>query len=426
MHLKIAYGKNGLEIDLPEDREVSVVEPCYPPPLTDPAGSIRQALRHPFDVPALSELVRASDRVGIIFSDITRPTPHHVILPALLAELQQVPAKNITLFNALGTHRPNTDAELRAMLGDALVDSYRIVQNNAFDPATQQYLGTTSRGHPVWINRELAACDIKILTGFIEPHLFAGFSGGGKAIMPGMAGQQTVLGNHDARNIAHPQSTWGVTWGNPIWEEIREVALGSGQIFLLNVTLDKAREVTGVFAGGLDQAHAAGCAFVKRTSMQPVPHPFDIVITTNSGYPLDLNLYQSVKGMSAASQVVRPAGAILLAAECWDGIPDHGSYGDLLRSASSPQELLDRINTPGFLEQDQWQAQIQAQIQLKADVYVYSEYLAETQIRQALLLPCNKVEDTLARLLADRGPQATLCVLPDGPQTIPYIDLQGA
>ena len=348
MHLRIAYGKNGLEIDLPDDRQVSVIEPCYPPPLPDPAGSIRQALRLPFGAPALSEQVRATDRVGIIFSDITRPTPHQVILPALLAELSHVPTGNITLFNALGTHRPNTAAELRGMLGDALVDNYRIVQNNAFDPDTLQYCGVTSYGHPIWINRDLAACDLKILTGFIEPHLFAGFSGGGKAIMPGMAGQQTVLGNHDARNIAHPQATWGVTWGNPIWEEIREVALSSGRVFLLNVTLDKARQVTGVFAGDLDQAHAAGCAFVKQTSMQPVPHPFDIVITTNSGYPLDLNLYQSVKGMSAASQIVRPGGAILLAAECWDGIPDHGSYGDLLRSASSPQELLERINTPGF------------------------------------------------------------------------------
>ncbi len=268
--------------------------------------SIRQALRAPLGAPTLSEQVHASDRVGIIFSDLTRPTPNQIILPALLAELPHVPRENITLFNALGTHRPNTDAELRGMLGDALVDNYRIVQNNAFDQATQHYRGVTSHGHAIWINRQLEACDIKILTGFIEPHLFAGFSGGGKAIMPGMAGQQTVLGNHDARNIAHPSATWGVTWGNPIWEEIREVAVGSGRVFLLNVTLNKAKQLTGVFAGDLDQAHAAGCAFVKQTAMLPVPHPFDIVITTNSGYPLDLNLYQSVKGMSAASQIVRP------------------------------------------------------------------------------------------------------------------------
>jgi nickel-dependent lactate racemase len=425
MRIQLAYGKNGLEIELPGDRDVTIIEPRYLPGLPDPSEAIRQALRAPLGLPALSEQVQASDRVGIVFSDITRPTPNHIILPALLAELPHVPWENITLFNALGTHRPNTDVELRGMLGDALVDNYRIVQNNAFDQATQQYRGLTSHGHAVWINRQLEACDLKILTGFIEPHLFAGFSGGGKAIMPGMAGQHTVLGNHDANNIGHANATWGVTWGNPIWEEAREVAVESGRVFLLNVTLNKAKQVTGVFAGDLDQAHAAGCAFVKQTAMLPVPRPFDIVITTNSGYPLDLNLYQSVKGMSAASQIVRQGGAILIASECWDGIPDHGLYGDLLRQASSPQELLDRITAPDFLKQDQWQAQIQAQIQLKADVYVYSEYLTSAQIREALLLPCTKIEHTLDRLLVEYGPRASICVLPEGPQTIPYIDFQG-
>jgi nickel-dependent lactate racemase len=424
MHLRIAYGKNGLEIILPDGRDITIVEPRYLPGLPDPSGAIRQALRAPIGAPALSEQVRTSDRVGIIFSDLTRPTPNQIIFPALLDELSHLPRENITLFNALGTHRPNTDAELRRMLGDALVDSYRIVQNNAFDQAALHYRGLTSFGHEVWVNRQLEACDFKILTGFIEPHLFAGFSGGGKAIMPGMAGQRTVLGNHGAQNIAHPHATWGVTSGNPIWEEIREVAVGSGRVFLLNVTLNKAKQITGVFAGDLDQAHAAGCAFVKETAMLPVPRPFDIVITTNSGYPLDLNLYQSVKGMSAASQIVRQGGAILIAAECWDGIPDHGLYRELLRQASSPQELLDRINTPGFLKQDQWQAQIQAQIQLKADVYVYSEYLTETQIREALLQPCRNIEQTLDRLLVNYGPGASICVLPEGPQTIPYIDLK--
>jgi nickel-dependent lactate racemase len=425
MNLRIAYGKNGLEINLPDDRDVTIIEPCYLPGLPDAFDAVRQALRLPLGLPALSEQACACDRVGIVFSDLTRPTPNQIILPALLAELPHVPRENITLFNALGTHRPNTEAELRGMLGDDLVDNYRIVQNNAFDPATQQYRGITSHGHAVWINRELEACDLKILTGFIEPHLFAGFSGGGKAIMPGMAGQSTVLGNHDAQNIAHPNATWGVTWGNPIWEEAREVAVQSGRVFLLNVTLNKTKQVTGVFAGDLDQAHAAGCAFVKATAMLPVPRPFDIVITTNSGYPLDLNLYQSVKGMSAASQIVRQGGAILIAAECWDGIPEHGLYGELLRQASSPQELLNRIITPGFLKQDQWQAQIQAQIQLRADIYVYSEYLSQAQIKEALLLPCSNIGQTLDRLLVEYGSQASVCVLPEGPQTIPYIDYQG-
>ncbi|HEY3340441.1 MAG TPA: nickel-dependent lactate racemase, partial [Anaerolineae bacterium] len=379
-------------------------------------------------------------RVGVIFSDLTRPTPNSIILPALLDELAAggVPRDAITLFNALGTHRPNTDAELRTMLGESIVDAYRIVQNNAFDPSTQVHLGTTRRGNDIWLNRELLECDFLILTGFIEPHFFAGFSGGGKAIMPGMAGLRTVLGNHNAEMIGHPHATWGITWGNPIWEEAREVALkvsgASGvtnppssshisRVFLLNVTLNKDKRITGVFAGDLDEAHTRGCAFVRQTAMQPVPQPFDIVITTNSGYPLDLNLYQTVKGMCAAAQVVKPGGAIIAAAECSDGIPDHGLYGSLLRESSTPRELLNRINASSVPQQDQWEAQIQAIVQLKAEVYLYSGGLSDAQITSALLKPCHHIEETVYELRQRYGPGATLSVLPEGPQTVPYVAL---
>lgn len=422
MKIKLAYGKQGLPIEVPDEWGAEVVEPRFIPGLLDPAASLVEALRSPIGAPALSKFVRPTDRVGIIFSDITRPTPHHLILPAVLDEISYLPPENITLFNATGTHRPNSDAELRGMLGDDLVERCRIVQNDAFDARTQVCLGVSSYGHEIWINRELAACDVKILTGFIEPHLFAGFSGGGKAIMPGMAGLRTILGNHDAANIGHPNSTWGVTHGNPIFHEVREVALRAGRTFLVNVTLNKDKQITRVFAGDLEAAHDAGCAFAKQTAMQAVDQAYDIVVTTNSGYPLDLNLYQSVKGMSAAALVVRPGGAIIAAAECWDGIPEHGLYGRLLRAANSPAELLERITAPGFLEQDQWQAQIQALIQLKARVLVYSENLSAEQVRSALLEPCPSVEAALAELRKEYGPQARICILPEGPQTIPYVD----
>lgn len=421
MRLKLAYDKTGLWIELPADLDVTVVEPTFVPGLPDAASALRHALAAPIAAPPLRELVRPGERVGIIFSDITRPTPNRLILPVILDELSRVPGVEVTLFNALGTHRPNTDAELRAMLGDEIVDRYPIVQNNAFDPTTQVRVGVTSRGHETWLNADLMKCNLKILTGFIEPHFFAGFSGGGKAIMPGMAGLRTVLGNHDARMIADPRATWGVTVGNPIWEEIQEVAQQAGRLFLVNVTLNREKQITGVFAGDLRQAHAAGCEFVRRSAMVAVPQPFDIVITTNSGYPLDLNLYQAVKGMSAAAQVVRPGGAIIIAASCWDGIPDHGLYGKLLREAASPQQLLERISAPGFLEQDQWEAQIQAQIQLKAEVYVRSHNLTDEQITAALLRPCHRIEDTLEELLRRYGRRARICVLPEGPQTIPYV-----
>jgi nickel-dependent lactate racemase len=236
-----------------------------------------------------------------------------------------------------------------------------------------------------------------------------------------MAGQKTVLGNHDAGMIANPKATWGVTQGNPIYEEVMEVASKAGGVFLVNVALNKNQELTGVFAGDLAIAHSAGCAFVKNTAMSAVDQPFDVVVTSNSGYPLDLNLYQAVKGMSAAAQVVRQGGAIVCVAECWDGIPDHGLYGQLLRDAESPAKLLAQILTPGFLAQDQWQAQIQAQIQLRAEVHLYAGYLSGDQIRACLLEPSRDVAATVQTLAHRYGPGARICVLPEGPQTIPYV-----
>ena len=421
MRITLAYGKTGLPLELDDALDVTVVAPSFVPALADPAAAVRAALASPLGAPPLCDLVRPGTRVGVVFSDITRPAPNPLLLGAVLEVLDAVPGVEIVLFNALGTHRPNTEAELRALVGDAVFERRRIVQNDAFDPSTQVRAGVTSKGHETWLNAELMRCDLKVLTGFIEPHLFAGFSGGGKAVMPGMAGQRTVLGNHDAGMVGHPRAVWGVTRGNPVWEEIREVAGQAGRLFLLNVTLNRDKAVTGVFAGDLDAAHAAGCAFVKDKAMVAVPRLFDIVVTTNSGHPLDLNLYQSVKGMRAAEPVVRPGGAIVIAASCWDGIPEHGLYGRILRESRDPADLLARVSAPGFLEQDQWQAHVQALVQRKAEVYVRSDGLTDDQIRSALLLPSRRVEDTIDALLVRYGRGASICVMPEGPQTIPYV-----
>jgi nickel-dependent lactate racemase len=422
MRVKLAYGKEGLWVDLPDER-VTVVEPQFVPGLPDEVRALREALRKPIGSPPLRKLVKPGQSVVIVFPDLTRPMPNDRVLPVLLAELEEagVARADVTLINGLGTHRPNTEEELVGMLGRQVYESYRVVQHDAFDQSSLTGLGTTRSGHEVWINSAYLEADAKILTGFIEPHMFAGFSGGPKAVLPGLAGEQTVLGNHDYGMIAHPNAIWGITQDNPIWEEMAEVAAHTEPTFLLNVTLNKHRQMTAIFAGDVWQAHAAGTAFARETAMVPVPAPFDVVITTNSGYPLDLNLYQAVKGMSAAAQVVKTGGSIIAAAECWDGIPDHGQYKKLLHMADSPQALLDIVSAPGFLMHDQWEAQIQAQIQLKADVYVKNSYLSDEELRQALFLPCHSIEETLAKLLEKHGPGATVCVLPEGPQTIPYV-----
>jgi nickel-dependent lactate racemase len=358
MKIKLAYGREGLVIKLPDDLNVRVVDPTYVEGLSNQAQVVRDALCRPIASKPLKELVKSSDWVGIVINDITRATPYHIILPALLEQLDHVRDSQITLFNATGTHRPNTESELRGMLGDEIVRKYPIVQNDCRDRDSHTLVGTTEAGNDIWIHKDYVKCDVRILTGFIEPHFFAGFSGGGKAVMPGLALMETVLRNHSPRNLDNPMASWGLTDGNPVAEEIRQAASMTRPTFLLNVTLNKDKQITGVFAGDFEKAHVHGCTSVKKNAMILVEEPFDIVITSNSGYPLDLNLYQSIKGMSAASQIVKNGGSIITAASCWDGIPNHGEYGRLLLEADSSESLLKTVRTPGFLRQDMWQVQI--------------------------------------------------------------------
>lgn len=419
MRINLAYGRTGLEVDLPDWADV--IRAQFVPGIPDEAEALQTALRAPIASPPLGELVHPGDRVMIVHTDITRATPNDRILPVILQELESlgVARKDISLLNGLGTHRPQTEAELRAMLGDWIVENYCCLQHDCNDDQNLVSLGETTHGHPVRINRLYMESDVRILTGFIEPHFFAGFSGGPKAVLPSLAGRESVFTNHGLRMIAHPNARWGVTEGNPIWEEMREVALLTHPTFLLNVTLNIIHGITGVFAGDMMAAHTLGCAFVKENAMVKVDTPYDIVITTNSGYPLDQNLYQSVKGMQAANQIVRDGGAIVIATECEDGLPNHGLYASLLTQAGSPQDALDMISQPGFHAQDQWQVQIQAQIQQRADVYVYSNGLSDEQIKQALFSPCRDIERTVADLKEKYG--SRICVLPEGPQTIPYL-----
>lgn len=421
MKIRLAYGKEGLDLDLPAGLRVDVVEPRYTAGLADPAAVLRRALREPTASGPLAGRVAPSDTIGIVVNDITRATPYPIILPALLAEIGHVPDENITVFVATGTHRPNTHDELNAMLGADVVGRFRIVQNDTHDRGSHALAGTTDSGNAVWLHREYLACDLRILTGFIEPHFFAGFSGGPKACMPGMALLETILRNHCPAHIDHPRATWALTSGNPIWEEICQAARMGGPAFLLNVALNRDKAITAVFAGDVEQAHARGCAFVKDTAMAPVPAPYDIVITSNSGYPLDLNLYQAVKGMSAAAQIVKPGGSIILAAECWDGLPDHGRYKELLFQAESPQALLKSIRAAGPVVQDVWQAQIHAAICTKADVHLLSHHLSDADIEKAMLTPCRDIGQTIDALRHKHGPDARVAVLPEGPQTIPYV-----
>jgi nickel-dependent lactate racemase len=419
MKVQLAYGQRHLSVDLPDDR-TTLIAPTHTPGLPDERAAVREALDQPIGAPALLEWLKPGSRVCIVFTDITRATPNDRLIPWLLDHLSHIPREQITLLNALGTHRPNTRAELEKLLTPAVVQNYRVINHEPENPSELVAFGATRDGTPALINRHLAGADVRIITGFIEPHFFAGFSGGPKGIMPGVAGLETVMSNHGAKNIGDPKSAFGITVGNPIWEEMRDIALRVGPSFLLNVTLNEAREITGVFAGDLLAAHKVGIEFVRRSAMQRVKTPFEVVVTTNSGYPLDLNLYQGVKGMSAGARIIQEGGTLILACECREGVPTNSPLDKLLRSASSPEEILAMLATPGFVRPEQWQAQIQALVQRKARVLVHSS-LPDELIRAAHLLPCHDITQSVREALQTFGPHARVAVLPQGPLTIPYL-----
>jgi nickel-dependent lactate racemase len=424
MRVRLDYGVDGLEVDLPHDA-VTVIEPVFRPALADACAALTAALGAPVGRPPLRSLVRRGQKVAISVCDITRAQPRRETLGALFAEMADIPVEDITILIATGTHRTNTPAELEMMLGADIARRYRIVNHDSRDRASLADAGTTSNGVKVTLNREWLSADVRITTGFVEPHFFAGFSGGPKMVAPGLAGLETVLVLHDAVRIAHPKATWGVTDGNPIHDDIREIARMTGVDFAVDVTLNREQKITAVFAGDLFAEHRAACEAATRDAMREVAAPFDVVLTTNSGFPLDQNLYQAVKGMSAAAKVVKPGGTIVCAAECRDGLPSHGSYGQVLASQPSAEKLLAMITAPGYSVPDQWQVQIQAQVQMKANVMVKTAGLTPDAVRAAHFQPIDDVSAAVTRAMRDAGPHATLCVLPHGPQTIPYLMADG-
>jgi nickel-dependent lactate racemase len=415
--VSLAYGRISLNIMVP-DRAV-FIEPKSLAGLPDEKTAVQKALRQPTGTPPLKDMVNPKDTVAIVISDMTRPTPNHKLVPWLLEELSHVPKENFVIINGLGSHRDNTKEELIQMLGQEVVNTVRVINHNAFESEELVLVGKNSYGSDVYLNKTYVNCSFKIVTGFIEPHFFAGFSGGPKGICPGIAGISTIQDFHNAEMIGDKNSTWGVIEGNIVQDAATQNCLMAKPDFMLNVTLNGKKEITGVFAGELIAAHRIGCAFVKDHAMYPVDQLFDIVITTNSGYPLDQNLYQTVKGLSAAAQVVKEGGAILSCSECSDGVPAHGNYAKILKMKNTPQELLTMISNPEFRIFDQWQVQAQALIQSKADCYLYSSLDPQT-VREAKLIPVVSPCEAITELL-EKMPGASVAVLPLGPLTIPYV-----
>jgi nickel-dependent lactate racemase len=421
MHIQLAYGRNGLDVTLP-DAQLEVIEPVDLPGLNDETAAMLQALDAPIDSPPLRDLIAPEGEIAIVFPDVTRPMPSSRVLPVLLEYLADcgISSNRIVLLSSTGTHRANTDQELIEMVGPRVYGRYEIVNHDCRDNDSLASIGTLYGNVPIRLNARYVHATTRILTGFIEPHFFAGFSGGPKGACPGLAGLDTILECHNIDRIGSPMATYGVTDGNPVHQMIRDVSEMLPAAFSLDVTINKNREITGVFAGHLPESHERGCEFARSTAMRRVDRRFDIVVTTNSGYPLDQNLYQTVKGMAAAARIVRRGGSIIVASECSDGLPNGGHYAKLLQKSRDFEDALTHLAPAGATLPDQWEVQVQALIQRQATCYLYSDGLTPEQIRGALLEPIDSVEDKLTELIR-ANPAAEIAVLPQGPQTIPFV-----
>lgn len=419
MKLHLQYGRDGLAINMPFPN-ITVLAPHHHAGLPDEAVAFIEAVRNPVNARPLRECISSADKVAIVIPDITRPLPTERLLPWLFAELSHVPSRNFVIVNGTGSHRINTAAELASMVGSEIARNYRVVNHDSHNLKTMTLAGNTADGRTVYFNREYVEADKRIVLGFIEPHFMAGFSGGYKGIFPAVADIDSIMHYHRAEVIGHPHSTWGRIEDNPTQEQIRANGALLPVDFCINVTLNRQRQITRFFCGDVEAAHNQGCEFSRATAMIPCQQPFPVVITTNSGYPLDQNLYQAVKGMSAAAQVVAPGGLIVQAARCNDGFPDHGNFRQLLFEHDSPQAILETILAPGFSLYDQWEAQLLAMIRMKARVALYSELPAEA-VRRAHLEPITDIPACVTQELQRIGEDAPIAVLPEGPMTIPYL-----
>lgn len=418
--IKIPCGKNFLSAQVPESELLGIFHAALPQAAPDPDDEVKRAMESPIDSPPLSELARGKKNAVIIISDHTRPVPSCHILPLMLAELRKNnPAIDITLLVATGFHRLTTPEELRSKVGDKIFEEEKIIVHDSGDPAMLQKIGTLPSGGELIINKLALEADLLVSEGFIEPHFFAGFSGGRKSVLPGIAARETVLANHCAEFIAHPRARTGSIPGNPIHEDMLFAAKAAKLAFVVNVVIDQKKQIVKAFAGNVESAHAAGCAFLKELAEVKVPES-DIVITSNGGFPLDQNLYQSVKGMTAGEAAVRPGGVIIICAACNDG---HGgeSFRKTLAGSPSPQAVLEKIlQVPrNKTVPDQWESQILARVLTKAEVILVSPEIDPELPLSMHLKHAFSLEEALqkARTLCNTA-VPRISVIPDGVSVI--------
>lgn len=422
MRIQLDYGKEGLEVDLPDSLHTEVLNLNCPPPLPGATAAVERALRAPIASPSLADLARGRTSACVVISDITRPVPNRLILPPLLRTLEAsgIPRDRITILVGTGLHRPNEGDELSEMVGPEIASRYRIVNHRARERETHAHLGQTSSGAPIWVDKTYLDADLRVATALIEPHLMAGYSGGRKAICPGICGADTISAFHGFFILSHERATEGVLEGNPVHAFSLEVAQKARVDFILNVTMDESRRVTGIFAGDLKEAHRAGVASAERQALALVPEPADIVLTTSAGYPLDLTFYQAVKGLTAALPIVRDGGTLLIAARCAEGLGSR-EFQDLLFRTESANAFFATAASPDFFTIDQWQVQELCKVLRRARVLLYSEGIPAHARGRILVDLVPSIEEGVEQAIAEYGPEARIAVIPKGPYVLPRV-----
>ncbi len=422
MRVEMAFGKTGLALDLPQAPEHpgaphwTVIEPRWAAPLHDEKTAIAAALDKPAAGPALGELARGKCSAAISVCDITRPAPNQVTLPLVLERLERagIARENITILIATGLHRPASAEEIVSIVGQEISQNYRVENHFARQEGDHRYLGDTIRGTPVWIDRRFTDAELHITLGFIEQHLMAGFSGGRKLIAPGLAYQDTIRNLHSPRFMRDVRAVEGSIQDNPLHNELLEIAGLARHDFALDVALAPGRKICGVFAGEPRASHALGVAFVRERTTAWIPAMYDAAITSAAGYPLDLTFYQTVKGITAASHVVKAGGSILVVSACTEGVGAE-EFSRMLVEFDSPADLLKKLGASSTVVVDQWQLEKLALVFQSHQVSFYVPGL-QPEYRSRLWGPSYDSErEAVAAFVSNLEPGAEAAVLPEGP-----------
>lgn len=417
MKITLSYGKEGLPIDVPDRNLVKVLRMVGNPVIANPEAEVQKKIDAPTGCLPLSEMAKGKRSACIVISDITRPVPNRIILTPVLKTLEKsgIPRDKITILVATGLHRPNEGEELVTLLGPDIPKKYRIVNHKGRDLASHEYLGETPLFKaPIHVDREFISADLRIATGLIEPHFMAGYSGGRKAIFPGICAFESIKVLHGPEPMAHENAVECVIEGNPVHSEALHVAKKARVDFIVNVTLNERRQITGVFAGDLEEAHDEGVRFMSAQCRSEMDAPVDAVITSAAGFPLDLTFYQTVKGMTAAAGILREGGVVIIASRCAEGIGSP-EFTRLILETESCEGFLADIRKPGVYTLDQWQLQKLCSVLEKHEVWLYSEGIDRETQKKLFVTPLESIEEGIARVKARFGENARIAVIPEGP-----------